>query len=217
MTLSTTGLINLAFLEVPCASIVSISDNVYRAEVARLVYPQVIKELMELEWSFSTTRAVLTSIPNSQPTRWGHAFAIPNGMGFPLHVRSIPDLNGYLPQEGQLLGTPSFRDNPGIAFDIEGGTLWADSASVELEYVDDNPSFSYMAPSFEKAVTFMLAARLVYPITKDEGRRDKAIQMAEVYRDRALASDLNRDSNSNTYGNNFVPEVIRQMWNAPES
>jgi hypothetical protein len=216
MTLSVTKLVNLAFLEIPCARITSISDNVFRAEVAREVYPQVIDELMELEWSFATRRAALTSVPNDRVGVWGYAFALPEDLGFPLRLRIIRDTTGYVPLAGQTIGTYNWRTDPGIMFDTEGDTIWADSPAVELEYVVRTPDFARMTPAFEKAVTFGLAARCSMPIRKDRNEADKLVQMAEVYRDRAYAADLNRNASANTYGNNYVPEVIRQLLEAPE-
>jgi hypothetical protein len=74
--------------------------------------------------------------------------------------------------------------------------------------VTNSPDFSKMTASFEKALVFTLAAKLVMPLTKDRGRRDDLLGQAEVWRERAYAADLNRNARQNRYGDNFIPEAI---------
>lgn len=217
MTLSTTALVNLACLEVPCKTVVSINDNTPRAEIARLVYPQVMDELMELDWSFQTRRVALTALAeNAQPGIWGYAYQVPAGLGFPLHLRPVRDINTVNLQVGQRIGQPWLLPHSGLAFDIEAGVIWANSEAVELEYIASTPDFSAMTASFVKAATFGLAARMVMSITGDKDKRDDLIQKAEVYRDRALAADVNRNASANTYGDNFIPSTLMGHFYASE-
>lgn len=205
MTLSVVEVCNLALDELPAASITSINDNVQRAEVCRRQYPQALGELMELEWGFAIRRAPLTAITNARAPIWTYAYQTPNDMGFPLRLMR-PEADA-LPWTGYGSEFASQISN-GLAYDYEGGTIWSSVDGVELEYVTNNPAFSSMAKSFEKALYMTLAAKIAMPITKSQSRRDDLAGAAEVWRERAYAADLNRRSQDNRYGDNFIPEAI---------
>ncbi len=215
MTLSITELANLALDVLPAKNLVSINDNTHAAEVCRRHYPQAIAELMEHEWQFATRRASLVSITNTQSTRWGYAYAVPNDMGVPLRVRET-DATDYVLGVGQSMAFTGWFADPGITFDIEGQTLYTGASAATLEYITKNPAFADMTASFEKALQYTLAARIAMPITKDERKTDSIFQKAELVRDRALAADLNRNATANTYGTNYVPEHIADHLWAPE-
>lgn len=210
MTESITSICNLALDEVPAGAIVSIADNNQRAEVCRRQYPRALKELMELEWSFGIKRVTLSAITNDRSPLWGYAYAMPTDLGYPLRLTAPVAASNPSIGYGQTLA-PSIGltwDEPGLPFDYEGGTLWSWQDGAVLEYVTNAPEFSKMSASFETALAFTLAAKLVMPLTKDTARRDKVLGMAEVYRERALAADLNRNARQNRYGDNFLPETI---------
>lgn len=198
MTLSVSDICNLALDEVPAAQITSISDDTPRAEICRRQYPRAIAEMMELEWSFAIKRVLLVGVTNTRESDWSFAYAVPAGLGFPLRVRSSSNYRF----EG-------WATDPGLPFDIEGPVIWTTQAGVTLEYVAEAPEFAEMTASFINALKFLLAAKISLPITKDEGKRDKLYQKAELFRDRALASDLNRNAGQNRYGQ-FVPDALRE-------
>lgn len=212
MTESVTSICNLALDEVPAASIVSIADNNQRAEVCRRQYPRALKELMELEWTFGIKRVALTTMTNDRAPLWGFAYALPNDLGYPLRLTPPLAANSAQIGYGQTLAPSAGMvwDDPGVTFDYEGGSLWSWQEGAVLEYVTNAPDFAKMSAGFERALIYTLAAKLVMPITKDRARKDKLLGEAEVWRERALADDLNKNARQNRYGDNFIPEAIAQ-------
>lgn len=196
MALSVTDLANLALDELPAQQIGSISDETHRAEVCRRQFPRAVGLLLEKEWSFQIRRAPLVATTNTRGTQWGYAYATPSDMGYPLRLRSSA---GW--------GPLGWDAGSGLAYDIEGGSIWSNDLDVTLEYVSSAADFATMTASFQEALIWALAARICLPITKDEAKRDKLYQKAELFRDRALAADANRTSGGNRYGD-FLPDVL---------
>lgn len=194
---SPVSICNLALDVVPAATITSLDDNNHRAEVCSRHYPQALGEMMELEWTFATKRAVLAQITNVRPKRWKYAFAVPNDLGVALRARRS-DIN-----------TVGWGDGVTLGYDLEDGTLWSDYEVTELEYITNDPAMRALTPSFIRALYYTLAAKICMPISKSESRTQNLFQTAELWRDRALAADLNKNALANRYGD-FIPEVIAQ-------
>lgn len=205
MTLSAVEICNLALADVPAKRIISMEDTTISAEACREQFSQAVEELMEMgEWGFATRRASLVGIPNVRDGFWSQAWAVPNDMAFPIRV---------LPGVGDAVSVMPGRS---LMFDFEGDTIWTQNEGVQIEYITRTPAFSQMTAMFRRGLATVLASRIVMPITRDRESKARLLQEAEVWRERALARNLNANAQQQTYGENFIPSSLRGHFGAPE-
>lgn len=201
MTFSAVEICNMALSDVPAKRIVSLDDTTVAAEACKREFTQAVEELMEMgEWGFARRRAILTPLTDTRPG-WAGAFAQPNDMAFPIRI---------VPVEGGA--TLPGRSLP---FDFADGVIWSHSDAVALEYVTKTPAFSKMTAMFRRGLATVLASRIVMDITRDPARKAELMQEAEVWRDRALARNLNANATQQTYGENFIPSSLRGYFESP--
>ena len=204
MTLSAVQLCNLGLDEIPADPLVSLDDNTIAAAVCRRQFPQALGEVMEAgSWDFARKRVRMTRIGQADARYWRYRFQMPNDMAQPLAVMCWYD--GYA-------GEPFLGQSD--EFSYADGVLWALSDDVVLEYVTNDPAYSAMSKTFERAVALTLASRLAIPIKRDATAKNRLMQEAEVFRDRALARSLNK--NHNRYGDDFIPSALMGHFEAPE-
>lgn len=195
MTLSAVEICNLALSEVPAKRIVSLDDTTVAAEACKREFTQAVEELMEMgDWGFARRRVILTATTDERPG-WPGAFAAPNDLAFP--IRIVPTDGG---------GVMHGRSLP---FDFADGLIWTQTDAAALEYITLTPAFSKMTAMFRRGLATVLASRIVMDITRDSGRKRELLQEAEVWRDRALARNLNATSTQQVYGENFIPSSLR--------
>jgi len=206
VTLSAVKLCNLALSEIPADKIVSLDDNTIVAKECREQFAQVMGEVMEAGvWDFGRRRVRLTKIGEADSRYWKYRFQMPNDMAIPLSVNCWYD--GWA-------GEPFVGGSDEFSF--SNGVLWALTDDVVLEYVTLDPAYSSMSKTFERAVALTLASRLAIPIKRDAAAKNRLMQEAEVFRDRALARSMNRNRNQNRYGDDFIPSALRGHFEAPE-
>lgn len=204
MTLSAVQFCNLALDEIPASPLVSMDDTTVAAQICRRQFPQALGEVMEAgHWDFARKTVRLTRIGEAKSQYWRYRFQMPADMAMPLSINAWFD--GWA-------GEPFLTDSE--EFSYSDGTVWAVSDDVVLEYITLNPSYARMSKTFERALALTLAARLAMPIKRDPAIKQRLMQEAEVYRDRALARSLNK--NQNTYGGDFIPSALLGHFGAPE-
>lgn len=202
MTLSAVEICNLALSEVPAKRIVSMDDTTVAAEACKREFTQAVEELMEMgEWGFAKRRVILTATVDERPG-WAGAFAAPNDMAFPIRV---------VPAEGG--GVMRGRS---LSFDFADGLIWTQADAAALEYITLTPAFSKMTAMFRRGLATVLASRIVMDITREPGRKRELLQEAEVWRDRALARNLNANATQQVYGENFIPSSLRGHFDGVE-
>jgi len=218
MPYSATQICNLALAEVPADPIDTLTENSLRARECARVYQPAINELMEAHaWQFATKRVTLALIDNDRLGEWGFAYTMPNGVTvFRKLIADLSTLSGaYTPVIGQTLAAPmswpfggQFTDRaPAYPYELAGSTIYTDLPNAILEYASGEGTEATFPPLFVKALYFDIASRVVSPITKDANRRDKLVALAETWKQRAIAADLNRQDS--TY--DHVPDAIRAM------
>lgn len=204
MTLSAVQICNLALDEIPADPLVSLDDNTIAAQICRRQFPQAMGEVMEAgAWDFGRRRLRLTKIGEADSRFWRYRFQMPNDMAMPLSVNCWHDGWAGEPFPGQS-----------DEFNFADGTLWALSDDVVLEYITLDPAYSRLSKTFERALALTLASRLAKPIKRDDPAKNRLMQEAEVFRDRALARSMNR--NRNRYGDDFIPSALMGHFEAPE-
>lgn len=209
MNLSPVLVANLALDELPAPQITNFGENTLEAKVCARQYGVALAELLEFgEWSFAIRRVQLAEVDNDRTGEWGGAYALPDDVALPLRlVRVDPDPSGVVLQAGQAEPWRSPLGDLGIPYGFATGVIYTGGGGgAVLEYVTKEPKAQFVTAQFVKALVFLLASKIAMPLTKDRDLKDKLWQEAELYRDRAIAADLNRQVN--TYGDNFIPAAI---------
>lgn len=181
---------NLALDAVPAARITSLDDNSVAAKACRLHYPQVLGEVLEeTDWGFGKVRRALAENVNERDAEWTYAYTRPADMAFPLRVI---DANGM-----------------SYDFVFDGLLIYTNCTEALVEYVSTNTVAAQANALFRRYLIAQLAARLCVPITKDLKRAATLQQIAEVARDRAMASNFNREPHRY---DDFIPDIVADRW-----
>lgn len=215
---SDTIICNMALAEVPDKQIQSLTEQSLQARECRRWYSQCVGELLEdYPWTFALGRLSLAQLVNDRPEVWGYQYAIPDncayiGKIFPTAIMAadalspIPGARLVVPQlPGQINNI--YDRNPGVRFEIgeDGASIYCDLANATMEFTKNAISEAVMRPMFVRALTTLLASRLVSALTKDVGRRQQLAQMAMYDANEAKASDKNRQDE--TWGD-WIPDWI---------
>ena len=197
MTLSAVQICNLALDEIPADPIQSLDDLTIASEVCRRQFPQALGEVMEAgPWDFGRRRQRLTRIGEGNGRYWRHRFAAPADMAMPLGVHCWFDGWSGEPFAGQS-----------HEFSFQDGEVWSLNDDVVLEYITLSPAYAKMSKTFERALALTLGSRLAVPIKRDRDAKQRLMQEAEVFRDRAMARSLNRSPQR--YGDDFIPSALQ--------
>lgn len=194
------GIWNQAVAMLPATPIASVDENSLEARECRRLYPNVISEMLEGEhdWSFQNRRVALALHgTNDRDAEWLYAYAVPADMGTP--IRIVPDFDSLgfglpVPLPGEPYSEVWASALVGFAPDyiIENGTLYTNIEGASLEYGINDISESVLTAKVTLAIATELAARLAMPVKKDSRLEEKLAARAELYWQRAIADDRNR-------------------------
>ena len=191
-------LYNLAVAELPAQQIASLDEQGLEARECRRSYPQVIAEMLAWgRWSFQNRRVVLAAVTNTRDAEWTYAYAVPSDMGVALRI--VPDFDALgldipVPLPGQPYGETwaSFVVQYEAPYIIENGVIYTNTESASLEYGINDITEVALGPDVVRAITVDLAARLAMPVKKDKDLRKELLAEAELWWQRAMANDANR-------------------------
>lgn len=191
----------------PADPIVSLDEQSLEARECVRVYKPIVAELLEMHhWNLATVREPLTLQANDRTNEWRYAYAAPTNMAYPVAIIPLTGTSytGWRGQDGDFstfLGMKLFR--------VAGGTLYSNIQTPTLEFTSFNLTEGDFTYLFRRVIIFEIAARICMAVTKDKAQTMKLGQMAEGYRQRAIASDMNR--NGQTYGNNPTESEIARF------
>jgi hypothetical protein len=201
---------NLALADLPAGVVASIDEESLEARECRRQYDHCVAVLLQRhDWGFGRTRVALAAVDNDRGAYWGYAYAAPANLAFPLQVTA--DLSGesgsYTPGVGQTLAATSSPYGPTlapVAYEHERSIIYTNQPDAWLSFVANDVSEADFTPMFVDGLAKFLAARIAKAITKDEKRAQQLLQESEVFIERAIATNLNRQRL--TY--NAYPDVL---------
>lgn len=205
------GICNKAISRIKAKAIQSLGEESLEARECNRHYPDVIAEMLEgpHDWSFQNRRAALAVTTNDRSGEWLFAYALPADMGTPIRV--LPDLTalgaGYpvpLPGEpyAEVWSTFGWWDAPYL---IENGVLYANIEVATLEYGINSIEEVSLGALVQKAIVADLASRIAKPIKGDDKLADSEASKAELFWQRAMADDQNRNPQRQ---DGYVSEVM---------
>lgn len=179
-------------------TIQSFQENTKNAKVCNRQYPRALKELLSAtDWRFARKRAALTKTTSTRGADW-YAYVLPNDFVRP--VKLIVDRSA---QPGGVFYRADLE--PDVPYEIEGDVYYARVDGVVLEYVYLSPPLHTWPEPVMKALRAGIAAKISYPIKKDSNERTRLQGEYELFRDRAVAWELN--TQPSTYGHQ-MPMVM---------
>lgn len=189
---------NLAVSELPADQIAELGENSLPARECRRHYPQVIAEMLAYgRWSFQNRRVTLAAVTNTRDSEWLYAYAVPADMAQPIRV--LPDFDSLglslpvpLPGEPYAEVWALFASSYALPYIIENGIIYTNAESASLEYGISDITEVDLRPDVVRAITVDLAARLAMPVKKDKDLRKELLSEAELWWQRAMANDANR-------------------------
>lgn len=148
-----------AALLVGSSPVASITDDTTQARLTLNMFEGVRDEMLRAHpWHFATKRVALSPLVGSPPFGFKFAFNTPADM---LKFISVED--------------PEI----GVHFKLESRKILANKNAINIIYIFRNEDISTWPPDFIAAVTYELASRIAYPITKSEAVKQSLEQKAQ--------------------------------------
>jgi hypothetical protein len=205
---------NQAVALLPAAQMADLDEVSLEARECRRFYPQVIAEMLEgpHDWSFQNRRVALATVTNDRTAEWAYAYALPADMAAP--IRLVPNFDALgldipipLPGEPYAEIWASFATLYEAPYRIENGILYTNIENASLEYGIKDITEAVLPSMVVKAIVADLASRLAMPVKKDKELRQSLSQEAELYWQRAMAEDQNRQPQYSVEPG-YMPEAL---------
>ncbi len=181
---SVVSICNLALSNLGADNISALSDAGAEARACRQFYDQTLDALLQVyPWRFAGKTVSLAEVTNTEVGKWGYAYRKPVDCLKPRWVRpeySLAD-PAYQTQQQEIF-------NP---YDIEGDILFCNLSPAFLRYTAQITDPTKFPPLFVESLSWHLAVRMAMPLTKDQGIRKEAYQLAMASRSTAEAMDAN--------------------------
>ena len=190
---------NQAIALIKAKAIQSLSENSLEARECNRFYPQILSEMLEgvHDWSVANRRVVLAETTNAREYEWVYAYAVPADMGSPIRV--LPDFESFgigvpvpLPGEPYAEIWSTALSSFEADYVIENGILYTNVQTATLEYLVNDIDASALPPLVAKAIAYDLASRIAVPVKGDSKLELKRQQEADLFWQRAMADDQNR-------------------------
>lgn len=182
------------------AAVTSISppDGSFEADKCATFYPMARDEILERHaWRFNTKRATLAYLDATPPAGWIYAYGFPSDCIQPLAL--------YLPDEVDDTNQQHFSVETADDGQI---VIYTNVADAVLKYKSQQTDTTKFTPSFIRAVSYLLAAYLCGPITKDIKMKAGLEKLADDEITDAAAED-SKGSVSAAYDDARLPAQIR--------
>lgn len=160
---------NEALRRVGAATITTLDDDSTEARCCKAVYTSELEGIVdEYDWRFATTRLELAA--DVEAPAWGYAYAytLPSTV---IRVLSVDDGSLTFQLEWQREGDQVLCDHAGPIY------------LQVIQRIDDTARFP---PTFEKALSYAIAAEICMPLTQNHalwrdlvGLADKAVKVAQ--------------------------------------
>jgi plasmid maintenance system antidote protein VapI len=203
MPRSATDICNQALDLIKGDNIQSMEESSLTAQKCRRFYPQIVDEMLSggHDWSFGITRVLLAELAtNDRTSEWLYAYGLPSDVANPIRV--LPDLTALgldlpIPLPGQPYAEtwasawPALTDFS-MSYVLDGTTIYTNAAAATLEYSRNTVEAALIPAMAVRAIVHDLASRLAMPIKGDKELRLELEKEADLFWQRAIADDRNR-------------------------
>jgi hypothetical protein len=183
---SVVGICNIALSHVGKTTISDINEESEEARQCKLHYALTRDTMLQAyPWLFARKMQVLAEVTNTWGERWQHTFTRPSDCLKP--IRIVPEID-------------IADDNNGIAYSVGEGLIYCDISPAKLEFTMRFEDPTRFPPLFQDALSWALATKIAMPLTKDQGVRKDAYQIAGQTLGAAQMADANEaNDESSTY------------------
>lgn len=145
------------------------------ANICNLHFLPAVKSLQKYPYAFLIAMRELASVENDWLERYAYCYDLP-GDRIKL-LRIIPKID--------------HEDMPPVPFALRGGKLYCDLRTCRLEYTRSISDPTQFPDHFTDALTWELAARICFPLTRDQKLRQETQQVAMQFRLQSQTLDAN--------------------------
>lgn len=149
------------------------------ADICGMHFLPAVKALQQYPYAFLVTVRALASLENDWPERYAYCYDLPGDMIKLLRI--IPAID--------------HPDLEPVPYALRGGRLYCDLDACKLEYTRLVTDPTKFPDTFVDALAWELAARICFPITRDQGLRKESLQAAMQFRLRAEGLEANDHDN----------------------
>jgi hypothetical protein len=194
---SVVSICNLALSNIGKNTINALTEASAEARACNQFYEHTRDLLLQAyPWRFAGKTLSMAELENDKPGAWLHAYSRPTDC---LKVRWIRPQYTADPSNipcGDVSGNRHHHrhdDNEEISipYEIEATTLYCNLSPALLRYTFRLTDPTRFSPLFTDALSWNLAARLAMPLTRDQGIRTQAYQLAQVSQATAAQADAN--------------------------
>lgn len=172
-----------ALLLLGARSINSFTEDSDFAGMAGALWPTVLDDVLRAHpWNCAVKRVVLAPLAAVPAYEFGYAFQLPSDC---LRVLSV--------------GDRLFTD-----YRIEGRSILMDDSICMLRYVFRNEDTTQYDASLTLLLTFAMASRMAYAVTKSNGIQTTMESQYSEYAKRARAVDGSEDVGENSYDSALI-------------
>lgn len=184
---------NLALGDLRAPPIADVNEETVEARECRRYYPHSLAMMLDdYSWTFCKRVESLAVLANNErSSEYAYAYALPSNCAMAL--RLLP--SGTMASDYTAWGWP-YNQVPQpswwTAFIVENGVLYSNVQDAVLEYSINDAEEADFPPLFREALRKLLAANLAVPLRDDANMKRMLLQEAELARQAAIASDMNR-------------------------
>lgn len=143
----------------------SLTDDSYAVQVANRRFEPLYEDLLTKgRWRFAVTKATLSRIVTAPLNEWAYAYQLPGDLCLIV------------------------KTEPGCDYEVFGDTLYANAASLALDYVY-KPEVGDLPPYFSLLLTYRCAMEWARPVTEGSTRRGELKQLYDEQLNAARYAD----------------------------
>lgn len=149
--MSVTSICNQALTSLGATPIIEINEDTTEAKLCKLHYQTILESLLDaVSWTFATKRMELPYTGMGESAPYSHQFLIP------VNVLRVLEANS----DG------NFNQQNNVYWQIEEEFILADTESLFIRAIINNPDTSSFTPSFTQALVVRLASAMALAITQ---------------------------------------------------
>lgn len=163
------------------------TDLSEEGDQCRIVFDRSKEALLTRHaWRFAQKTAALTADATAQNSLFSASYILPG------------DYLALISSDLDQWGEPYF---------LEGRRLVTDFSSVTLTYIANITNSGFFSPGFTRALEYMVASRLAFPLTKDRVLAELMMTMFET----VFAEESNRDATNGARNETYILDALTSV------
>lgn len=193
---------NNALSEIAADRINSVDEASLGAVECRRIWPGLVQEFLAwADWECQRVRVTLAAQANDRTGEWMYRYAKPGDLAeIGIIVPSYDTSLDFGFPAGPFT-TPPINALGRLPYELSDTSIYCNVANASAQYISTELQVGRILPVARRAVELELASRIAMPIKKSRDLKGDLIKQAELFRQRAIAHQRNREY---SYAPNYV-------------